>query len=174
VDLHSKCLHSGVLVDQELVLLGEAPVVLVPHPHVDGEVLEIQLVSSQFDGYLTLLYDLLLLHRLFPVDFAHLVVHFLTNTHSLGQQLHPSRFLEDAQKDGLDVSSFQIGINGDVSDELELVEPVVELPVCIAGQKQLDAHLSRPRRDALLQVERSTTDESVFLERGLSVLELQS
>jgi hypothetical protein len=44
VDLNGEVIHSSVFVYEYLVLLGQLPVVLIPDPYVDGEVLEIQLV----------------------------------------------------------------------------------------------------------------------------------
>lgn len=171
--LRGQCLHGGVLVDQELVLLGELPVELVPHPHVDREVLRIKPILGQLDGDLPFFNDLLLLHGFLPVDLAHLVIHLLPDPNPLPQQLHSLHPVEDGEEELLDFAGPEVGVDRDVGDELEFMESVVGLLGCVAGQEQLDAHLSHPGWDPLLQVEGGAADEAVLLEGSLSVLELQ-
>lgn len=146
---------------------------MVPSSDVNREVLWIKAILCDLNRDFPFLDDLLLLHRFLSIYLPHLVIHFLTDPEAVGSKLHfPS--LQKIQKHKLHLAGLEIGVDGDISYELKLVQAIVQIRRCVRGKEELYPDLANFSWNAFLEEERRATDESVFLQSSIDVLEFQT
>lgn len=70
---------------------------------------------------------MLLFHRLLSINFAHLVIHLLTDSEAVGSELDFSGFVQEIHKDEFDLAGLEIGVDRHISNELKLMKTIVQI-----------------------------------------------